>query len=132
VVQIQPALGAGLLTQSMLSVGVSGKVYVPVRPDNAVMYAQFRQVVGVSATGPDDGVSLLRLTILDNLIENYLSARSGALARSGAAMEVAVSASTAENAIRGLSADVHEAVAARPAPFGGAFGEGGRILSLSA
>jgi hypothetical protein len=121
------------MTQSMLSVGVSGKVYVPVRPGSAVMYAQLRHVVGVSPTGPADGVSLLKLTILDNLIENYLSARSGAApVRGGERPEIAVSAGTVDNAIRGLSADVHEALAARPAPFGGAFGEVGAVLSLSA
>jgi hypothetical protein len=116
-----------LTAHTLRAGGVSGKLSVPVSA-RALVYAHFRHVVGVSSDDPGQSVPLLKLRILDNLIETYLKTQpSGGVREED--MLVPVSERTVDTTIAALSADLHEALAARP---GGQRGVSGAILSLDA
>lgn len=127
-----PIIGPGYLAQGSHSSGLSGKLCVPVRSEGTIC-ATFRHVVAVSSGKDGGGVPLLRLRILDNLIDSYLRAQKDSpVAQDGEAMEVPVSADTVDATISALAADLHEALSGRASPFGGAFVETGTVLSLGA
>lgn len=118
-----PSMAPGLFPHSSRSTGVSGKLSIPVSPQSAV-YARFRHVVGVSATEGSQGVPILKLRILDNLIENYLRARSGP------ELVVDVDARSVDTVISALSADIHEELTGRPIRQGESSPQPGSVLSL--
>jgi hypothetical protein len=122
VVDRLPAMAPGLFPHSSQSTGVSGKLSVPVNPQSAV-YARFRHVVGVSATQGMQGVPILKLMILDNLIENYLKGH-------GSGLVVDVDARTVDTVISALSADIHEGLTGRPIRPGESSPQPGSVLSL--
>lgn len=125
-----PVGSPGLLFHSSNPSGVSGKLSVPVNPQSEV-YARFRHVVGVSAAEGGQGVPLMKLRILDNLIESYVKARarSPSVVR-GEDLVVRVNARTVDTVIAALSADIHEDLAARPARPGDPTPNPGAVLSL--
>ncbi len=123
-------VGPSLTAHALQASGVSGKLSVPVTP-RAEIYAHFRHVVGVGADGPAEGVPLLKLRILDNLIESYLKAQRVRGVRNEDVV-VPVSARTVDATIAALSADLHTALSTRARPPGGQAAEAGAILSLGA
>jgi hypothetical protein len=128
-----PVLGPGLLSRGSHASGLSGKLLVPVRSVGPVL-ASFRHVVAVSSSDPNGGVPLLKLRILDNLIESYLKARRDtSVAPGGEPIEVSVTRRTVDTTISALAADLHETLAAQGStPLGGSLAEAGGVLSLGA
>jgi hypothetical protein len=124
VVDRLPAMGPGLLFHTSQSTGVSGKLSVPVSPQSEV-YARFRHVVGVSAEDGAQPVPILKLRILDNLIDRYVASRKGL-----EDVVVDVNPRTVDTVIAALSADVHEELAARAMQPGQISPEPGAVLSL--
>jgi hypothetical protein len=124
------AVGPGFVPPASHASGISGKLSVPVHPQSAI-YARFRHVVGVSATDPFGGVSLYKLRILDNLIDNFLKSRNDpALSGLGEDLKVPVTQHTLDTVIGALSADLHEALTASQTPPAGLAGESGLVVSL--
>lgn len=61
-------INAYSFSNSMVSSGASGKLYVPVAR-SAVLYANFDHVSGVAARGNQQGVSISKIRILNSLID---------------------------------------------------------------
>ncbi len=118
------APGGALLFPSIINLQGSARMEVPVRPAHSV-YAQLRHIQGVP--DPEGGVPVLRLRVLDNLIDRLLSHRE----------RVAVPASRPageelDRMIQGLSRRLNAAVRSAPSPFGGMFPETGMLVDLVA
>ena len=116
--------------QTFQASGVSGKLSAPVNPAAAV-YAQFRHIVGVSASDGMDAVPLFKLRILDNLIESYVKTQK-THGLSSEDIQVSVSARTVDTTIAALSADLRDAILSTAASPGAPHPPRGILVDLAA
>ena len=133
-----PVLGpamSGLLAHPK---GVSGRIPVTVHP-SVVVYARFRHIVGVPGGESSPGVPIVKLRVLDNLIDSYVSANSSKLRLPPPEeMKVSVDARTVDTYIAALSEQLRgDSGGAAPAESamiltGMDFLPSGRALSLQA
>ena len=65
---LSSVINAYSFSNSLVSSGVSGKLYVPVAR-SAVLYSNFDHVSGVAAKGNQQGVSISKIRILNSLID---------------------------------------------------------------
>ncbi len=111
-------MGIGGVTgyvSSLLSLRSAGRrVSVPVRPSH-IVFAQYRHVSGIPASGGQKGVPLSRLQIIDSVLSNF--------------QRVTSSQETGSQAIR-----LHQAVNSSPQYFSslGSASSAGMILNLIA
>jgi len=123
-----PGVLSGIVVSAAEQSGVSGKLSLPVRPSSEIQ-AHLRHVVGVgSADG--QGVPLIKLQMLDSLIESYLKIQRSPPELGGGGLGVRVDARSVDTTIAAVSADLHEALAAGVDPAGGRVAEPGAALSL--
>ena len=65
---LSSVINAYSFSNSLVSSGVSGKLYVPVAR-SAVLYSNFDHVSGVATKGNQQGVSISKIRILNSLID---------------------------------------------------------------
>ena len=118
----------GLATPLSHRGGLTGKLSVPVRPAS-VIHAQLRHVIGVSSADGRE-VPLLKLQMLDSLIESYLRVQTHPARPEGEGLGVPVSSRTIDTTIAAVSADLHETLRQRSDRPAGGVAEPGAALNL--
>jgi hypothetical protein len=106
--------------------GIQERLRVPVRPIHAI-YASFKHIKGVPS--PQGGVPVLKLRILDNLIDKLLSYRESVPHTVDAGQ---LSPQRIEGLIQKLQVTLKQRVMESAPMFGGLFPETGMLIDMVA
>ena len=106
----------------------SGKMSMPVQRDQS-LFAKFKHIFGMPALGKGEGLPIVKLRALDNLIDRIIKIKGNrAFVKDVSGLSGDMLSSLKDTYLK----ELHSAVAQTPSPFYGSFSEAGVILNIMA